>query len=310
MTATPKILLAPSSFAASDPAPLERLRLAGAEVLRNPYGRVLGKPELVELLPGVTGIIAGLEPLTRDVLERSDLRVVSRCGAGLENVDLAAARELGIEVRSTPDAPTTAVAELTLGALIALLRQISQANTDVKEGRWVKRAGVQLEGKTVLVVGFGRIGRKVAVLMKAFGANVVASDPRFSGFVEGVPVLPLDETLPKADIVTLHASGQDILLGGAEFGRLKPGAFLLNAARGALVDEAALVDALEDGRVAGAWIDTFSREPYSGPLQRHPQVILTPHIGSYTTDCRRQMEMEAVENLLVALAQVIGVHEA
>ena len=296
-----KILIGPSSFGVVDAAPIARLRDAGVEVVPNPFGRRLTEQELLALLPGVVGLIAGLEPLTESVLEQSELRAISRSGVGMSNVDLDAAKRLGIAVRNTPDAPTAAVAELTLAALLALLRQIVPMSVDLHAGRWTRSPGAQLEGRIVAVVGYGRIGRRVSALLLAFGARVIAVDPHATAVESPIELRALGEALPRADIVTLHASGEDAVLGEAELLSLKRGAFVLNGGRGGLVDEAALCAALESGQVAGAWIDAFADEPYSGPLAHFPQVLLTPHVGSFTIECRRRMEMEAVDNLLDAL---------
>ncbi len=298
-----KVLLAPSPFATIDPAPVEKLMAASFEVVKNPFGRRLTRDELMDLLPGIVGIIAGLEPLSRDVLEHSILRVISRCGAGLSNVDLKGAKELGIKVRHTPDAPITAVAELTVGALISLSRRVVQMDRDLHESHWVKQIGVQLEGKTMVVIGFGRIGRKVASLLRPFQVRLIAVDPAGNGPVDGVPILSISAALPQADVISLHASGESEILGDKEFDRVKHGAFLLNAGRGGLVNEVSLCRALDNGVLAGAWLDAFAAEPYGGPLTQYPQVILTPHIGSFTVECRRRMEMEAVENLLEAFEE-------
>ena len=302
-----KILIGPSSFGAEDRAPLERLLRAGCEVVDNPFKRRLTKGELLDLLDEkTTGLVAGLEPLDREVLQKSRLKVISRCGSGLSNVDLTAANELGITVCSTPAAPTTAVAELTLASMLSLLRMIPQMDQDLHEGRWTKKIGLQLEGKTVVIVGLGRIGRRVASLLAAFGTRVLAVDPYETPEAVGVPLIPLGQALPQADIVTLHCNGDSCLLGRKEFELLKPGAFVLNAARGGVIDETALLEALRAGRVAGAWLDTFEREPYDGPLRDSPNVLLTPHVGSYTRECRKRMEMEAVENLIAGLTRSSG----
>jgi len=299
-----KVLIGPSSFGELDRAPLDRLIEVGCEVIDNPFRRKLAKEELAKLLEGgVTGLIAGLEPLDREVLQKSRLKVISRCGSGLSNVDLAAASELGIEVCTTPSGPTAAVAELTLGAMLSLLRMVPQMDRDLHEGKWTKKIGFQLEGKTIVIVGFGRIGRHLASLLTPFKTRMLAVDPHLSEPVAGVPLVSLEEALPQADILTLHCSGETCLLGKNEFARLKPGAFVMNAARGGLIDEAALLNGLEQKIIAGAWLDTFELEPYSGPLTRYPQVILTPHIGSYTRECRRRMEVEAVENLIATLTR-------
>nr|MBI3612072.1 phosphoglycerate dehydrogenase [Nitrospirota bacterium] len=287
-------------FGAVDNTPMERLHQAGAHIVRNPFKRKLTKEELHALLPGVIGLIAGLEPLTRDVLEISQLKVISRCGVGLSNVDLQAAADLGIVVRSTPDAPTTAVAELTVGAMLSLLRMVGWMDRDLHDGAWNKKIGVQLEGKTVVIIGFGRIGQKVASLLAPFNATIIAVDPSRTD-CGTVPILPLHEALRRADIVTAHCSGETCILGEKEFTLLKPGAFVLNGARGGVIDEKALMKSLDEGRVAGAWLDSFEEEPYRGPLTKYPQVILTPHVGSYTQECRTRMELEAVDNLLAAL---------
>lgn len=298
-----KILIGPSSFAETDKTPLNRLIAAGYEVIDNPFKRKLTKNELFDLLTNeVIGVLAGLEPLDREVLHRSKLRVVSRVGSGMSNVDINAAKELGIAVCSTPNGPTVAVAELTLGALLSLLRMIPLMDQALHGGKWSKKIGSQLEGKTVAIVGFGRIGRRVAELLTPFKVKLLVVDPYLAADAVGDFVrLPLAEALPQADIVTLHSSGEECLIGEREIALMKTGAFLLNVARGVLISEVALVKALDEGKVAGAWLDTFSEEPYSGALCKFHNVVLTPHVGSYTLECRKQMETEAVDNLINVL---------
>lgn len=302
MTESRRVIVGLSTFAAAGPEPLERLKASGLDIVSNPFGRTLTTKELLDLAPGAVALIAGLETLSRDVLQQTELRVISRCGAGLSNIDLDAARELGIKVRSTPDAPTAAVAEMTVGALIGLLRELPRMDRELRGGHWVRRVGTQVAGKTIAIVGFGRIGRRVAALLRAFGVTILAVDPALSGQTEGVEVVTLDAALARADVVTLHASGEQEILGDRALSLVKRGVMILNAARGGLIDESALCAALDDGRVGGAWLDTFSQEPYEGPLVGYPQVILTPHAASSTAECRRRMEMEAVENVLDALA--------
>ena len=301
----PKILIGPSSFAETDNTPISRLQEAGYEVIDNPYKRKLTKAELFELLtPDVLGIIAGLEPLDLEVMQHSRLKVVSRVGSGMSNVDQQAAQKLGIAVRSTPNGPTETVAELTIGALLSLLRMIPFMDRALHGGKWDKRIGVQLGGKTVAIVGYGRIGRRVAALLAPFRVRILVVDPFLeSGSLAGIELLSLDDALPLANIVTLHCSGEACLLGERELKMMKQGSFLLNVARGGLVDEVALVAALNAGTVAGAWLDTFGIEPYNGPLCGRDNVVLTPHVGSYTLECRQGMENEAVDNLLGVLGE-------
>ena len=296
-----KVLIGPSTFGELDKSPLVRLKDAGCEIIKNPYKRRLKKDELLTLLrEEVSGLIAGLETLDEEVFKKSKLKVISRCGAGLSNVNLKAAKDLGIKVCYTPDAPTTAVAEITLGAILSLARMIHLMDKDMHNGEWNKRIGAQIEGKTVSIIGFGRIGRKVASMLKPFNVKIIAVDPNLSGKIDDVEILKLTDALKKADIITIHSSGEDEILGKSEFKLMKPGSLLLNAARGSVVNEEALIEALEKNRIAGAWLDTFREEPYNGPLKKYPQVLMTPHIGSYTLECRKNMEMQAVNNLIEA----------
>ncbi len=301
-----KILIGPSSFAEADKTPMNRLIAAGYAVVDNPYKRKLTKKELFGLLDGnVVGLIAGLETIDREILERSGIQVVSRVGAGLSNVDIDAASDLGIQVFNTPAAPTNAVAELTIGAILSLLRMIPQMDQALHSGQWQKKVGVQLQGKTVAIVGFGRIGRRVTELLSPFGVKILVVDPYVNeSACAGYRKVTLLVALPESDIVTIHCSGHDCIIGEKEFVLLKKGSFLLNVARGGVISEEALIKALEGGTIAGAWLDTFEEEPYKGPLCGYRNVILTPHVGSYTAECRLQMENEAVDNLINYLKKI------
>lgn len=297
-----KILISTSSFAATDTEPLDMLKDAGCEVTDNPYKRRLTKPELLVLLSkGITGLIAGLEILNKEVMSKSRLKVISRCGSGLSNVDIEAAKELGIMVCSTPDAPVDSVAELTLAAMLSLLRAIPVMDNELHKGRWTKRIGLLLEGKTVAIIGFGRIGKKLSQLLVPFKVKILVVDPFIKNVDVKAAAVSLEKALSEADIVSVHSSGNACLIGEDELRKIKKGAFILNAARGGAVNENALVRALEEKRIAGVWLDVFEEEPYTGPLIKYPQVMLTPHVGSYTVECRKRMEMEAVKNLIEAL---------
>jgi D-3-phosphoglycerate dehydrogenase len=293
-----KVLISPSSFADKDKTPINILKKAGFEIIDNPYKRRLTKMEVVKLLSkDIEYLIAGLEPLDRGVLEKSSLKVLSRCGSGLSNVDLIAAKDLGIKVCSTPDAPVDSVAELTLCAMLNLLRNFSQMNSNLHNANWSKQVGNQLKEKTVVIIGFGRIGRRLANLLKPFNVKIIAVDNN-KNTLEGVHSMSLKKALSYADIISIHASGESCVIGEREFTYMKKGTFILNAARGALVDEKALAGAIEKGVVKGAWLDAFIKEPYKGILIKYPQVLLTPHVGSYSFECRRTMEIQAVENLI------------
>lgn len=299
---TLRIAIGPSSFAEEDTAPLRRLQAAGCEVVDNPFKRRLNEDEIIAHLREIDGLIAGLEPLNRRVIEASPrLKAIARVGIGVANVDFDAARDHGVKVSSTPEGPVVAVSELTVAALLAMTRTLLPANAALHARAWKKSIGMGLSGARVLFVGYGRIGRRTATLLRAFGAQILVYDPFLAPetLTEGERQIDgLHEGLAQADVVTLHAAGQECLLGAAEFAAMKDGVFLLNSARGELVDEAALVDALTSGKVRGAWFDAFWQEPYTGPLCDFEQVLLTPHIATYTAQCRLDMEMAAVENLL------------
>ena len=298
------ILIGPTTFGLNDPAPLRTLTEAGFEVRRNPVGKKMTEAELILALDGVVGIIAGLEPITAKVLAASQLKVVSRCGVGMENVDIPAAEKLGIRVYSTPNAPTVAVAELTIGAMICLLRRVSYMDQQMHAGGWEKHSGPQLSGKTVTIVGLGRIGLQVASYLKSFGVRLIGVDPYRAGTLEGIPVVTMDEALAESHIISIHASGNQEILGEREFARARPNVYVLNTGRGGLINELALQKALDSGKVAGAWLDAFAEEPYRGPLRAYKRVLLTPHVGYSSDEARRQMEVESTDNLLKGLAEL------
>lgn len=297
-----RVAIGPSSFAAEDEAPLNRLREAGCEVVPNPFGRRLTEAEIIAHLEDVDGLIAGLEPLNAKVLASAPkLKAVARVGIGVDNVDFGAAETHGIKVSNTPDGPTHSVAEMTLAALLSLCRRLIPTNAALHQGEWKKMMGQGLAGSRALVVGYGRIGRRVGEILQFLGAEVHVFDPYIddAALMEGLPrVTVLEGTLAEADIVTLHAGGKEVILGPYQFAAMKEGVLLLNSARGELVDENALIDALDSGKVGGAWFDAFWEEPYQGRLTEYDQVLLTPHVGTYTRQCRLSMESAAVDNLL------------
>ena len=290
------IVVGSSSFARASEKPLQLLREHGAEVKLNPYGRKLSREETIEFLRGADGILAGLEPLDREVLStcRGTLKAIARIGIGMDNVDIQAAREFGIAVSNTPDGPTQAVAELTVTALLALCRGLVPLSAALHSRQWKKQMGVSVMGMKVLLIGYGRIGQAVASLLRSLGAEILIWDPARPD----VSVPSMEEGLKQAQAVSLHASGTQQIIGKRELELLPAGAFLLNSARGGLVDEDALCQALNSGRLGGCWLDAFSAEPYTGPLCDCPTALLTPHVSTYTGLCRVNMETEAVRNLL------------
>ena len=309
-----KLLITTSSFGAKDDAALGALRGAGYEVVLNPFARTLTETEIAALLAEhqPVGLIAGLEPLTEAVMQGavSHLKVISRCGTGLDNVDLVAAKKLGVAVLNTPAAPAEAVAELSLGLILALIRNVVTHDQMVRSGAWKKRMGLLLSEITVGIVGLGRVGRRVAAMLRPLGTKLIATDvmPDHDWIAaHGVSLMTLPQLLATADVVSLHlpyASGDLHRLMNAErIAAMKPGSFLINTSRGALIDEQAVADALASGHLAGAAVDTFEQEPYTGLLLQAPNVILSPHAGSYARATRNRMELEAAQNLVAGLAR-------
>ena len=302
----PKSILATtSSFGDCAPHLLETIKKQGYEFSSNPFGRKLTTEELEVLLSKFKpiGLLAGTEPITASILRnaRDYLTVISRVGVGWDNIDRQTAQELGIQVFRTKGVLNQAVAELTIGMILYALRAIPFQDRQVCGGIWQKEMGQLLEDKVVGVIGFGAIGQRVGELVTTFGARVVYYDPVQTDRPWAKPVT-LHELLTQADIVTIHASGQDQILGKREFNSLcKPGVIVVNTSRGGLVDEEALYKALVSGRVAYACMDVFDQEPYCGPLTKVENAILTPHIGSYALEARIRMEEMAVENLMTGL---------
>lgn len=297
------ILISTSSFNYFDDHMTGDLAAGNYQFQFNPWKRKLTEEEIGKLIEDYdpVGIIAGIEPLTRSVMRKAKrLKVISRCGIGLDSVDLEAAREFGITVMNTPDGPTRPVAELSIGLMISLLRHIHSVNEGIRRGRWDRPMGTLLYGKTVGIMGCGRIGTCVARLLSGFECNVLGYDAKDSDDGGHYIRVGFEELLNQSDLLTLHLSYSDVvhhLLDRTAIRKMKKGAFLINAARGGLVDEKALYDALQSGHLGGAAIDTFEEEPYRGPLCGLSNVLLTSHIGSYAKEARMLMEKQAWENL-------------
>ena len=303
-----RILTSTSTFDVSNfhPDDLAALDRAGIEVTSNPHGRKLTEDEAIELLQGAIGVIAGLEPLNERVLRSApNLRAISRVGIGLDTVDLAVAAELGIHVMNTPEPPAQAVAELTIGHILGSLRHIARVDRTIRSGTWQGRFGSLLAGKTVGVVGYGRIGRRVAALLEAFGAVVVVHDPHVAD--DSATFVSLGELIRTSDIVTIHvpySPGNHHLFDAQRLGAMKAGSLIVNVARGGLIDETALADALRNGPIGAAALDCFESEPYSGPLVDFDNVQMTAHMGTYAAETRGQMERQAAAQLVEHLRRI------
>lgn len=302
-----QVLISTSSFNLANFAQLENLKTAGVEIKLNPFEARLTEDQVIELLGTNTiGLIAGLEPLTKNVLQSAkSLKVIARVGTGLDSVDLAAAKQLGISVLNTPDAPTKAVAELTVAHILGLLRHLSKADRQIRSGVWKGLMGSLLETKTVGLVGFGRIGKRVATLLSAFGASVIISDAQVKA--SDFQNLELDELCAKADILSLHLPYNESthhIINEKRINLMKKGSYIVNISRGGLIDETMLLGALKSGHIAGAALDCFEQEPYEGELRNLENVQITAHMGSYARETRDLMEQEASNLLVNALREM------
>ena len=305
MSSSHSIYVTLSTFAEYDASPLNRLRESGIPFSLNTTGKRVTPRQLLDEGKRATVLIAGVEPYDAATLSALPaLQCISRCGVGVDAIDLASARTRGVTVLNTPDVPTAAVAELTLAMMLALSRQLPRQSDLVKRREWKRLESHLLGGRTIGLIGLGRIGRRVAALLKPFGVRLLAADPNVDiawADREGIEIVPVARLLATADVVSLHASttaAVPLRLGEAELASMKRGAFLVNVARGSMIDEAALVAALKSGQIAGAALDVFPEEPYAGPLCDLPNVILTPHSATLAVETRVAMELECVDKAL------------
>jgi len=303
-----KIFIATSTFAVHSNKPIKKLGDGGEAIVLNPLFRKVTSEELIKYANDSTGIIAGTELYTKEVLEQlPNLRIISRLGVGMDNIDLEFAKEKGIKVFKTKTTPAPAVAELVLGLMLDLARKISHQNNILKSGTWKKEMGNLLNGKTLGIIGLGVIGKTLVKLVKGFDFNVLAFDlykDELFAKKYGVNYCDFDTLLSESDIMSIHLNLTDEtnqLMNAEQISKMKPGSILINASRGEIIDETALYYALKNDKILGAGLDVFKNEPYDGPLSKLKNVVLTPHIGSYAKELRIQMEIEAVGNLIRGL---------
>lgn len=270
---------------------------------------------LVEKIAGYDAIVVrSATKVTKEVIEAgTDLKVIARAGTGLDNVDLDAAKKAGIKVVNTPGANSVSVAELTIGLMLGLFRHIPRGTNGLKQGLWEKKKlkGYELFKKTVGVVGFGTIGKQVTERLLAFGCKILAYDVVKDAGGLDVQFVELEELYEKADIITVHTPLLDAtkgLINGKAFEQMKKGVFIIDAARGGILDEQALCDNIESGKVAGAALDVFDVEPPTDELRKKligfDNVVCTPHIGASTYEAQERVGEQIVENLIKALEQL------
>jgi len=299
----PKALITTVPFGENNRLPFELLENANIDYLVNPLNRKITEGELVEMITDFDVIIAGTENISDKVMEKaSNLKMISRVGIGLDSVDLLAAKRHGIKVSYTPDAPAPAVIDLTMGLMYSLLRRVHESNIQMHKGNWHRYFGKRLTECSIGIIGTGRVGSKVIKNLVALGCKIIYyydkkvrledDDKRHVIFTSK------EEIYKKSDIISLHVP-LDLetknMITIKEIKLMKKDVFLINTARGGIINEKDLYTALEKKLIAGAAIDVFEDEPYSGKLAKHDNCILTGHMGSMSVDCRTRMEIEATE---------------
>ncbi|MDD6794490.1 MAG: D-2-hydroxyacid dehydrogenase [Clostridiaceae bacterium] len=284
-------------------AAIKELQDAGVEVVNEHIeAEVLG--EELKSFDGV--VVRSATKITKDILDKEDggkLKLVVRAGVGVDNIDLVAAKDKGITVRNTPNASSNSVAELALAHMFAVARFVNISNVTMRNGEWNKKKykGVELSGKTLGIIGMGRIGRSLAEKATSLGMTVVYTD--LFGKQENLPYdfYEMKDLLGKADFISLHVpydKTKGALIGEEEFKAMKDGVYLVNCARGKVVDEKALLDALNSGKVAGAAVDVFEQEPtLNEELVNHPNVSVTPHIGASTKEAQDRIGKEVASTI-------------
>ena len=305
-----KVLVASRSFGKDFPDVLALMRDAGCDLTISELERPPTEGELLAKVGDVDALISGTEPVTARVIAAAPrLKVISKHGVGFDNVDLAAAKARGIVVAVCGRPATDSVADMTMALLLAVARRVPQADASVKRGEWKRFVGPELRGKTLGIIGLGQIGKAVAQRAKGFGMRLVAHDAAEDhAFAStwGVTWLTLDGLLAASDFVSLHAPVTDAtrrMIDAHRLRRMKPTAFLVNTARGELVDEAALYQALKEGVIAGAATDVFVHEPpgVDHPLLTLDNFIATPHSAAQTPEGLRRMGEVCAENVLRVL---------
>lgn len=307
-----RVLITPRSLTGKKEPVLGKLEEAGFELVFANPGQAPTEEQLLELLPECVGWIAGVEPISERLLRSATrLRVISRNGTGTDNIPLGVAKELGIRIERAEGANARGVAELTIGLMLAALRNIPELDRTLRQGQWQRRRGVEIFDRLVVLLGCGAVGRMVAQMVLGLGARAASYDPfpnrSFLPAAEDrFRWISFEEAIETADVISLHCPPLEngrVLISRSVLERLKEGCCLVNTARAALVDELAVLDALENGKLSVYATDVFGAEPPppASPLLAHPRVIATPHIGGYTEESVRRAAQAAVDNLLAAL---------
>ncbi|RKX92918.1 MAG: oxidoreductase [Spirochaetes bacterium] len=307
-----KILITPRSLTKSGHPELDKLVRAGYELVFSSPGGMPDEDELINLIDDCSGYLAGIEKITRKVIESAKkLKVISRNGVGIDNIDVGAAEDHGVKVCVAKGANARGVAELTMGLLLSLVRSIPFHNFALKEERWERKKGIEIKNKTLGVIGCGKIGREVSIMALNLGMNVLAYDIYINKNFKpdkNFKYKSFEEVIRGSDILTFHLPGSKDgrpIITDKEIKGMKRGVFIINTARANLIDMSAIIKGLEEKIISGYATDVYLNEPPSGvelELLKRKDVIATPHIGGYTEESIDRATREAVENLLKYLS--------
>lgn len=298
-----KVLITTVPFGQNNRLPIELLETAGVECIINPLNKKLTEKELASMVSGVDLIIAGTEIISDFVMDKAkNLKMISRVGIGLDGVDLLAAKKRGIKVSYTPDAPAPAVAELTIGLLITLLRSVHVSNMQMHQGKWSRFFGKRIANTTIGIIGLGRIGSRVLNRLAVFGTprllvNDISADPELDRKFK-LEWVDKETIYKESDVISLHVpltAATKNMITEKELSMMRDDAILINTCRGGVINEVDLYNVMNSGHLSGAAIDVFEEEPYFGRLNEIERCILTAHMGSMSVDCRTRMEIEATE---------------
>ena len=300
-----KALITTVPFADKNSLPLDILKQNNIEYLINPLNKKLTEDELADMIGDFDVIIAGTEPITKKVMDSaSNLKMISRVGIGLDSVDLLEAKKQGITVSYTPDAPAPAVAELTIGLMLTLLRSVHISNMEMHDGKWHRFFGKRLSEVTIGIISMGRIGTGVLRHLQGFGLpkilvnDVVYNDNLSDEF--NVELVDKETIYQQADIISIHTpltAQTKNMVKKTQLLSMKKEAIIINTARGGIINEQDLYEVMQFGHLSGAAVDVFDFEPYYGRLREIQRCILTAHMGSMSIDCRTRMEIEATEEI-------------
>jgi len=301
-----KVLITTHPFAEKDKKPIRMLEQNGIEYCINPFAKKMTEEELISVVTDYDALIAGTELISKKVLDAAlNLKLISRVGIGLDSVDLNEARNRNIKVSYTPDAPSPAAAELTVGHFLNLLRSIHISNNFMHKGQWHRFFGKRIQNASIGIIGFGRIGKRVVNILQGFGCEEIFVndlDHKKDEILKlGLNFSTKEKIFKNSDIVSIHVpltKATNNLITIEQLNSMKDSSFIVNTSRGGIINEKDLYYCLKNQFIAGAGIDTFDKEPYNGPLCSLDNCLLTSHMGSMSLDCRAAMEIQATEEII------------